>query len=109
MKIIHKIGAMVIKDNSFLMVRKKGHDTWTTIGGRPEAGENEEQTLRRELREEANCEIEIIKKLGDFEAKAADDDAIVKLSLYLAELKGEIDMNDPELEEYRFKENLLSW
>lgn len=44
----------------------------------------------------------IIKKLGDFEGPAAHDDARVKLSAYQVELKNEIDLIDPELEEYRF-------
>src|SRR5690242_7020329 len=106
MKIIHKVAAMVIKDNTFLMVRKVGQDHWMSLGGRPEIGESEEQTLIREVKEEVNCTARIIKKLGDFEARAADDDAIVKLSVYLCELQGAIMVNDPEheIEEYKFIE-----
>lgn len=36
MKIIHKIAALVIKDNAFIMVRKHGSDVWTSLGGRTE-------------------------------------------------------------------------
>jgi 8-oxo-dGTP pyrophosphatase MutT (NUDIX family) len=102
MKIIHKIGAFVVEDNSFLMVRKKGKDVWTNLGGHPEEGETEEQALLREIKEELNCEASILKKLGDFEAPAAHDDAIVKLSLYLTELKGAPVISDPELEEFMY-------
>lgn len=102
MKVIHKIAAMVIQDSSFLMVRKTGKDIWTNLGGKPEDGETEEQALLREIKEELNCEAIIIRKLGDFEAKAAMDDAIVRLSTYLVDLKGDINITDPELEEYRF-------
>ena len=102
MKIIHKIAAMVIRDDSFLMVRKKGKDIWTNLGGRPEENESEEQTLLREIKEELDCDGVIIRKLGDFEAPAAMDDAMVKLSTYLVELKGKMQISDPELEEYRF-------
>lgn len=102
MKIIHKIAAMVIKDDSFLMVRKKGKDIWTNLGGHPEEGETEEQTLLREIKEEMGCDADILTKLGDFEAPAAHDDAIVRLSTYLVELKGDIHFHDPELEEYRY-------
>ena len=102
MKIIPKIAAMVIQDNSFLMVRKAGKEIWTNLGGRPEANETEEETLLREIKEEFDCEAEIVRKLGDFEAKAAMDDAMVRLSTYLVHLKGDIHLNDPELEEYRF-------
>lgn len=102
MKSIHKIAAMVIKDDKFLMVRKKGRDIWTNLGGHPEEGETERQTLTREIKEEMGCNAEILRKLGDFQAPAAHDDAIVTLSTYLVNLKGPIDFSDPELEEYRF-------
>jgi ADP-ribose pyrophosphatase YjhB (NUDIX family) len=99
MEIIHKIAAMVIQEDSFLMVRKKDKDTWTNLGGHPEEGETEEETLLREIREEASCNGRIIKKLGDFKAPAAQDDATVCLSTYLVELDGPINIsNDPEHE-----------
>lgn len=99
MEIIHKIAAMVIQDNTFLMVRKNGKDIWTNLGGHPEQGETEEESLLREIREEASCEGKIIKKLGDFEAPAAMDNAVVRLSTYLVELDGPVDIsNDPEHE-----------
>lgn len=95
---------MVIKDNSFLMVRKKGKDIWTNLGGHPEPGETEEQALLREIKEELDCEGKVIKKLGDFEAVAAHDDAVVRLSTYLVELEGKphIPPTEQELEEYAY-------
>lgn len=102
MQTIHKIAAVVIKDNKFLMVRKKGKDIWTNLGGKPEEGETEEQCLLREIKEEADCNARILKKLGDFSAKAVFDDAIVQLSTYLVELNGEIKCEDPELAEIKF-------
>ena len=39
---------------------------------------------------------------SNLKAKAAFDDAELVLSTFLVELKGEIDLIDPELEEYRF-------
>lgn len=102
MEVIHKVAAIVIEDNSFLMVRKKGKDVWTNLGGHPEIGETEKDTLLREIKEEMGCEASILRKLGDFEAQAVHDNAIVRLSTYLVELKGKIVFNDPELEEYRF-------
>lgn len=102
MKEIHKIIAIVIQDNKFLMVRKVGKDIWTSLGGKPEGNETEEEALIREIDEEIHCDANIIKKLGDFKAPAAFDDAIVKLSTFLVELKGEIKLDDPELEECKF-------
>lgn len=102
MQTIHKSAAVVIRDNKFLMVRKFGKDIWTSLGGHIESGETAEQALIREIEEEFNCQSTIIRKLDDFKAKAAFDDAELVLSTFLVELKGEIDFIDPELEEYRF-------
>jgi 8-oxo-dGTP diphosphatase len=102
MKVIHKIAAVVISDNKFLMVRKAGKDMWTSLGGRIEPDETEEQCLLREIKEEANCSAKIIRKLGDFENRAVFDDATVKLSAFLVELIGNIEIIDPELEEHKF-------
>lgn len=101
-EIIHKIAAVVIKDDKFFMVRKKGKDIWTSLGGHPEGNETEEEALLREIQEEAGCKAKIIRKLGDFEAPAVFDDATVRLSTYLVELEGKIVFEDPELEEYRY-------
>ncbi|HLE07111.1 MAG TPA: NUDIX domain-containing protein [archaeon] len=102
MTLIHKIAAVVINDNKFLMVRKVGKDMWTSLGGRIEPNETEEQCLLREIKEEANCGAKIIRKLGDFEDKAVFDDATVRLSVFLVELSGDIEIIDPELEEHKF-------
>lgn len=102
MKTIHKIAAMVIKDNTFLMVRKAGKDIWTNLGGKPEGDETEEEALLREIKEELGCEARIIKKLGDFTNKAALDDAMIHLSTYLVDLVGNPKISDDELEEYKY-------
>lgn len=99
---IHKIVAIVIQDDKFFMVRKVGKDIWTNLGGKPEGDETEEEALVREIQEEIHCSATVVKKLGDFKAPAAFDDAIVKLSTYLVELTGEIKLDDPELEECQF-------
>jgi 8-oxo-dGTP diphosphatase len=102
MKEIHKIVAIVIRDDSFFMVRQVGKDVWTNLGGKPEGNETEEQALIREIQEEIHCNANVVKKLDDFIAPAAFDDATVRLSAYLVELNGEIKLDDPELEECRF-------
>lgn len=129
--VIHKTGAIVIRGNKILAVRKAGKDIWTLLGGRVEEGETEEDCLLREIKEEFSCGASIVKKLGDFEDKAVFDDKVVRISAFLAELQGEASLNDPELEEYKFlgknhgkklgsileeriipfliKENLLKW
>lgn len=93
---------MVIKDNTFLMVRKAGKDIWTNLGGKPEGKETEEQALIREIQEELSCGAKVIRKLGDFQNKAVFDDAIIHLSVYLVELEGNPKISDPELEEFKY-------
>lgn len=102
MRTIHKVAAVVIQDNAFLMVRKVGKGVWTSLGGHIEAGETEEEALLRETEEELDCQGTIIRKLGDFRAPAAFDAAEVLLSTYLMTLEGEPKVSDPELEEFRF-------
>lgn len=102
MQEIHKIVAIVIEDDKLFMVRKVGKDIRTSLGGKPEGNETEEEALIREIQEEIHCDAKVIKKLGDFKAPAVFDDAIVKLSCYLVELIGEIRLDDPELEECKF-------
>jgi len=102
MKTIHKAAAVVIKDNKLLMVRKHGADIWTSLGGHVEPGETPEQAVAREVKEEFNCDSTIIKKLGDFRANAAHDDAELVLYTFLVDLNGQIQLIDPELAEYKF-------
>jgi len=102
MKEIHKIIAIVIKDNKLLMVRKAGKDIWTSLGGKPERGETDEEALLREIKEELDCDAEVVRNLGEFKAKAVFDDAMVRLSAYLVNLIGEPNISDPELEEFMF-------
>ena len=103
MRLIHKTGAVVIKDNKLLCVRKVGKDKWTFLGGKMESGETEEECLLREIKEEFDCGAKIIKKIGDFEDEAMfDPGSIVKVSNFLVELEGDYKLIDPELEEYKF-------
>lgn len=69
MKIIDKIAEVVIKDNTFFMVRKAGKDIWTNLGGKPEQGETDEEALMLEIKEEINCSVTIINKVWRFAAQ----------------------------------------
>lgn len=104
-KEIHKVAAIVIKNDCIFMVRKKGKDIWTSLGGKPEGNETEQAALLREIKEEVDCDAEIIKKVGDFKGKAAFDNAILKLSVYNVKLNGHPNLIDEELEECGFIPN----
>ncbi len=58
------VSALFRKDGKFLLVRDKKFDFWRPPGGRVERGERIEDNLIREMKEEINSGIEIIKTLG---------------------------------------------
>ncbi len=47
-----------------MLLCRNARDEWELPGGRPDPGESEAQTLRRELREETGLEIEVGVALG---------------------------------------------
>jgi 8-oxo-dGTP diphosphatase len=73
------VGAIVIHDDSLLMVRR-GHEPnkglWTVPGGRVEAGEYLSDALRREVREETGIDIEVGDLLGILEV-AGDEHFVI--------------------------------
>ena len=99
---IFKVAGIEIRNNEFLMVRKTGKDIWTNLGGKPESGETSEESLIREVKEELNSRINIIQFIGEFENKAALDDAVINIKLYEIKLLDNPIITDDELEEFRF-------
>ena len=88
---IVKIGLAVMHDNSLLLVRKRGGQSYILPGGKLEAGENDRQALVREIGEELGCTIdpESLVFLGAFSDVAADlRDTVVVVRLYGANLVG---------------------
>jgi len=58
MNIRHRVVAIIIKNNRILLVKGKGWPELWTPGGKIEDGENEEDTLKRELKEELGLELQ---------------------------------------------------
>ncbi len=57
------VGALIEKDNLFLIAQRKygdTGDTWEFPGGKIEDIETDEQALKREIKEELDIEIEVI-------------------------------------------------
>ena len=93
MKRMFKPALLIIRNKKLLVVREEGSDFWLTPGGAPENHENDEQCMRREIREELGAELDrkSLKYFGEFEDFAANEpDAIVHISAYLGDVKGEI-------------------
>tara|TARA_Y100000310_G_C20274607_1_gene619642 strand:- start:152 stop:532 length:381 start_codon:yes stop_codon:yes gene_type:complete len=85
---IHKIGAVILRDKK-IFVGKKKHK-FIIPGGRIEAGENHEECLRRELQEEFRLNLVSHTLFGEYEAEAALDPGLkIKMVVYLVNVDGE--------------------
>ena len=64
-KLITQVSAVCFNENGeILLVKNPKKDYWTIPGGTPENNESPEETLIREVSEEATCDIENLKFLG---------------------------------------------
>lgn len=63
--IVAAASAVVItKDNKIVLNRRVDNDTWSLLGGAMEFGESIEDTIKREIKEEAGVDAEVIKIIG---------------------------------------------
>jgi 8-oxo-dGTP pyrophosphatase MutT (NUDIX family) len=100
---MHKVCAIILKDKKFLMVRNVGRDIYTSPGGKIEENETRRECLKRELEEELGVSTKNIKFFADFEDKAIFHGNIpLKLSFFIADVDGPIEIKDSELEELRW-------
>ena len=91
--IIDKIALLYLKNGKILSSLSKGKDTWYIPGGKREAGESDEATLVREIKEELCVDIlrETIRFYGVFEAQAHGhaENVTVRMTCYQADFTGE--------------------
>lgn len=92
MGIIRKVVLAVFINKKMLQVRSaKQKDVFFTLGGKPEVGESEREALKREVKEEVDCDIleSSIKFLSEFEdvahGKGRD---VVAIRMYEGKLVG---------------------
>lgn len=93
-KIIKKIGFGIFKDKKILMVRShKNAEVFYLIGGKIEEGENDEECVVRETKEEIGIDVnpETLKFLTEFNGPAdGREDTLLNMRFYTGEYK-----NDP--------------
>lgn len=95
---IEVVGAVIINNGKILAARrpldKNLGGLFEFPGGKIEANESEQEALKREIKEELNCEILV----GEFITRAvySYDFGDIALSTYLCKLKGKM----PELLEH---------
>lgn len=83
MHLIHKVGAIILKDRKILVAKKK--DTFIIPGGRIEHGETHEECLRRELQEELKVDLVSAQYFATFEdAASLDPGKMVRIEVYFA-------------------------
>lgn len=88
---IKKVALAYFKGKKMLQVRdNKQSSVFYTLGGKIEAGENDYECLKREVKEEIGCEVdqESIKFLKEFEDEAHGG-GILNVRLYEGKLIGE--------------------
>ncbi|UOQ52031.1 NUDIX hydrolase [Hymenobacter cellulosivorans] len=89
---IDKLAWIRVENGKILTARSRNRDIYYIPGGKREAGETDEQALRREISEELTVDLipESVQLLGEFEAPAHGQPAgtLVRLRCYSAEYAG---------------------
>lgn len=91
MKIIDKLAWLYVRDRKVIFVRSRGKETFYTVGGKRQTGENDEQALTREVKEELGVVLApaSIRYLQTFEDQAhGQEEMQVKLTCYSADFRG---------------------
>jgi len=89
--IINKVGAIILNsDQQILVVRKRvpGRRTFIIPGGKPEPGETDEDTCRRELLEELGARMLSFRHFGDYSEPSEFEDAVVNARVYKVKVEG---------------------
>ena len=101
MEIATPVDLIVFRENKVLLLKraevKDSHvGRWSIPGGGIEVGESKEDALRREIKEELDCDIKEFEFFKEFEYKMVD--RLVRASYYFGEIEGEIKISDEHSE-----------
>ena len=101
-KMIDKVGAIILKSKKILVVRKHTKDNrleYILPGGKREKGETDEETLRRELKEELKVSLINYKYFNTFSDISVFENIPITVQVYYAEIEGEISPQN-EIKDY---------
>jgi len=105
MKKTYICSALIVKDNKYLLVKGKvgaPKGLWNNPGGHKDGDESDEETVKREVREETNLEIELGKLIGVYKWQKNKEELIVK-NVYEAKIiGGELSFPEDEIEEIKW-------
>ena len=92
MKQINTVGGLIVNDEGKILCTERGESKydyisfkWEFPGGKVEDGETNEETLKRELMEELEIEVDIIKKF--YQVEHDYPDFHLSMPVYLCKLK----------------------
>ncbi len=101
---ITQVYGVLFTEDGRIMLRVDDNNFHGLIGGTPEPGETQEETLHREVYEEVNCKISNLHYLG-YQLVEGDGEPYAQLR-YIAKLE-KIGKNRPDLDNGKLYERLL--
>lgn len=112
------VKAIIERGNKFLIIKKVfGNDVvWDFPGGKVKYSESPYETLQREIKEEVNLDVDIVKSLGAwcFFRRHSDNDQVVCLAFLCRTKNKNVDIYknpaDEDIKEFKWvtKEEFLS-
>jgi ADP-ribose pyrophosphatase YjhB (NUDIX family) len=89
-----RVAAIIIKDNKMLLMHrfKNNEEYFTLLGGSVEDGEDLEQALVREIKEESNLEISGLEFLWQLDNRGREDNYFL-----VKNFSGDLKLGEPEL------------
>lgn len=95
-KIDFAVKAFIIRDGKFLVMHNNGEkrDLWDLPGGRMQFGESAEQTLKRELIEEAGLSVQPIRILDIWDRFDREDYQVTGIICLCTAEEGQITISD---------------
>ncbi len=86
LRFVYRVVGVAIDNNRVLAEQVEGQDFWFLPGGRGELGEPARETLKREMREELNTEIRVVRLLWVVENFFTGDSLMMQNNLDYHEL-----------------------